>query len=183
MALDKETAIEIRGLKEIQRGMENVVRDLHGAPVLATMQKLTLMVQRDAKQLSPVDTGRLRASIIPEVRGVGNDVIGVVGSNVIYAAAVELGSEAHFPPLTAIAAWVHRKHLAGTYSLKSRRRLGGVQVQSVEDLSLAYMICLKISHHGTKGAKFLQRAFDANKAKVKGEFEMTIKTIIEENMK
>jgi len=51
--------------------------------------KACFMVERDAKILCPVDTGRLRSSITHEVKG----TTGRVGSNVEYARAVELGSE------------------------------------------------------------------------------------------
>jgi len=51
--------------------------------------KACLLVERDAKILCPVDTGRLRSSITHEVEG----TTGRVGSNVEYARAVELGSE------------------------------------------------------------------------------------------
>jgi phage gpG-like protein len=80
---------EVRGLKEVQRKNEQMVRDLHGIPMLNTMRRATLMVQRDAKLGCPVVTGRLRNSITPEVRAEGKDVQGVVGSNVEYAPKVE----------------------------------------------------------------------------------------------
>ena len=53
------------------------------------MEKACLLVERNAKQLCPVDTGRLRSSITHEVEG----TTGRVGSNVEYCRAVELGSE------------------------------------------------------------------------------------------
>ena len=77
--------IEIRGLKETQANMERIVRDLRGEPYLSAMRRATLLVQRSAKQKAPVDTGRLRASITPEVRWSGNVATGVVGSNVKYS--------------------------------------------------------------------------------------------------
>ncbi|KPJ77284.1 MAG: hypothetical protein AMJ81_00035 [Phycisphaerae bacterium SM23_33] len=55
------------------------------------MRDATLLVERHAKINAPVDTGRLRASITPEVRQQSNTVQGVVGSNVVYAPFQELG--------------------------------------------------------------------------------------------
>ena len=89
-----EISIEIRGLKETQREMERIVRDLRGEPYLNAMRRATLLVQRSAKIKAPVDTGRLRASITPEVRWQGNTAVGVVGSNVEYAPFQELGTAA-----------------------------------------------------------------------------------------
>ena len=83
---------EIKGLRELQRKTDQMVKDLHGAPILNAMRDSTLIVTRKARQNSPVDTGRLRASILPEVRGEGNNVLGVVGSNVEYAPYQELGT-------------------------------------------------------------------------------------------
>jgi hypothetical protein len=87
MAIDIK--VEVKRLKELQKKQEQMVRDLHGVPMLNTMRRATLLVQRDAKLDCPVVTGRLRNSITPEVRAEGNDVQGVVGSNVEYAPKVE----------------------------------------------------------------------------------------------
>ena len=80
---------EVRGLRATQKKMEQIARDLRGAPFLDAMRKATLIVQRAARINAPVDTGRLRASITPEVRTMGKKVYGVVGSNVEYAAKME----------------------------------------------------------------------------------------------
>jgi len=84
---------EIRGLKDIQKRMDQAVKDIGGSPVLDWMRKATLLVQRDAKKLAPVDTGRLRASITPEVRTAFHTIEGVVGSNVVYAPYQEFGTK------------------------------------------------------------------------------------------
>lgn len=129
---------EVRGLIETQRKMEQVVRDLHGAPMLDAMRSAVLLVDRDAKKGAPVDTGRLRASITPEVRTQGNDVLGVVGSNVEYAPFVELGTKPHWPPISALEVWA-RRH--GTS---------------------AFVVARAVARHGTKPKKYLQNAFIKN---------------------
>ena len=84
---------EIRGLKELQRKTDQMVKDLHGAPILNAMRDSTLLVSRYARINAPVDTGRLRASILPEIRAsAGNEILGVVGSNVEYAPYHEFGT-------------------------------------------------------------------------------------------
>ena len=80
---------EIKGLKETQANMTRIVRELRGRPMLNAMRKATLLVQRAAKRNAPVDTGRLRASITPEVSMRGKVLQGIVGTNVIYAREVE----------------------------------------------------------------------------------------------
>lgn len=84
-ATDLKLQAEIRGLRELQASTERIIAGLHGEPVVRAMQRATLLVQRQAKINAPVDTGRLRASIMPEIRAQDRRVIGVVGSNVVYA--------------------------------------------------------------------------------------------------
>lgn len=89
-----ELRLELKGLREEQARMTRIVADLHGEPMLEGMRNATLLVTRDAKRFAPVDTGRLRASITPEVRVSGPTTLqGVVGSNVEYAPYQELGVE------------------------------------------------------------------------------------------
>src|SRR5512139_1604451 len=87
--------VDIKGLKELQKKMEQVIKDLHGAPMLNAMRDSTLTVQRYAKQNAPVDTGRLRASILPEVVSDAEMLLGIVGSNVEYAPYQEFGTGPH----------------------------------------------------------------------------------------
>ena len=51
--------------------------------------KATLLVEKTAKEMCPVDTGTLRRSITHEFL---NKTTAIVGSNVIYAPHVELGT-------------------------------------------------------------------------------------------
>lgn len=146
--------IEVEHLLEVQRQMEKTVADLHGAPVLNAFRTATLLVQRDAKINAPVDTGRLRASITPEVRAAGDSIEGVVGSNVFYAPFVELGTRAHWPPPGALEVWA-RRH--GVPEFLVRRAIG-----------------LK----GTKAVKFLQDAFEKNKDRIVREIERAIGAIV-----
>ena len=88
-------SVEVQGIKEVQRNLEAVAKNLHGTPMINAMRDATLYIDRDAKKNAPVDTGRLRASITPEVTSEGETVRGVVGSNVTYAPYVEFNEKAH----------------------------------------------------------------------------------------
>lgn len=145
-----DIAVEIRNLEETQREMERIVQELHGEPMLNAMRTATLLVQRDARIFAPVDTGRLRASIVPEVRVQGKDVMGVVGSNVFYAPYMEFGTGAfgkggsHFPPPSALDVWARRHGLPNGFVVaRAIWRRGGL-----------------------KGRKYLQRAFEQNKGRI-----------------
>lgn len=83
----------------------------------------------------PVDEGRLRSSLwaradpLPD----GSGVRGRAGTDVRYAAAVHNGSRPHWPPIVAIAGWVHRKRIAAS----------------------PFVIARAISRRGTKAHPFL----------------------------
>lgn len=134
---------EVVGAVAAQRELVRVATGLYGQAVMSQMRKATLLVSRDAKLLSPVDTGRLRASITPAIRLDGDSVIGVVGSNVEYAAAVEVGTKPHWPPRAALETWAKRH---------------GIPV---------FLVQRKIARVGTKPRKYLQGAFDKNQAKIR----------------
>jgi len=77
--------VVVHGVAEAQAKINQVAKDLHGEPLRKAMQDATLIVTRQAKIYSPVDTGRLRASITPEIVTRDTVVQGIVGSNVFYA--------------------------------------------------------------------------------------------------
>lgn len=83
---------EVKGLRELQRELVRIARSIAGPPIVQAVKKATLLVQRDARINAPVDTGRLRASIVPVVTSAGKEVRGVVGSNVVYAPFQEFGT-------------------------------------------------------------------------------------------
>jgi len=106
-----ELSLEIQGLKETQAALEKATAALTGPPMVAGMRRATLLVQGAAKRKAPVDTGRLRASITPEVQTRADGVVGIVGSNVKYAPFVELGTRRHFVPGRYIGRWARRHGL------------------------------------------------------------------------
>jgi phage gpG-like protein len=153
-----ELRLELKGLREEQARMTKIVADLHGEPMLEGMRNATLLVTRDAKRFAPVDTGRLRASIIPEIRVSGpTQIQGVVGSNVEYAPFVELGTKPHWPPVGALEVWARRHGIS------------------------AFLVARAISRRGTKAVKYLERAFDQNISRIVGYIDAAVKSIIRSN--
>lgn len=61
-------------------------------PVAKHLLQLAQRVERRAKQLAPVDTGRLRSSITSGLAEDGSTVAGLVGTDVDYAVHVEYGT-------------------------------------------------------------------------------------------
>lgn len=100
--------LELDGLIKAQEYLDEVAIELHGAPMVSAMRQASMLVSNEAKRLVPVDTGYLRASITPEVRTEQNELIGAIGSNVLYAPYVETGTRPHWPPKGALAVWARR---------------------------------------------------------------------------
>lgn len=60
--------------------------------VAKDLERRCIQVERAAKRLCPVLTGRLRSSITHEVQQGSTGLVGLVGSDVTYAPYVELGT-------------------------------------------------------------------------------------------
>jgi HK97 gp10 family phage protein len=146
---------EIKGLKEAQAKMEQTAKDLRGSAMQDAMWDATLVVEAQARRLAPVDTGRLRASIVPQVVQRDNVVKGIVGSNVKYAPYMELGARPHWPPLAALEVWARRHHTS------------------------AFLVARAIARRGTKARRFLQRAVMENRNKIGEILSRTIGRIVE----
>ncbi len=76
-----------RGLRRWVGGMSDDVR--------RAVERTRIDVQNEARRRAPVDTGRLRSSIVSRVEGSGRQVGYVIGTNVNYAADVEYGTAPH----------------------------------------------------------------------------------------
>lgn len=130
------------------------MRETHGEPMENAMRKATLIVERDAKRYAPVDTGRLRSSITPQVVTQSKTVKGIVGSNVVYAPFVEDGTRPHWPPVSALAVWARRHHMS------------------------AYVVARSIAARGTKGVHMLKRALDDNMDKIEALIDGVVAKIV-----
>lgn len=61
-------------------------------PVAKAIEREAVAVERRAKRLCPVDTGRLRASITHRTGRDQRGIVGIIGTNVNYAVFVEMGT-------------------------------------------------------------------------------------------
>lgn len=149
------TKITTKGLRETQKKMHQVVRDLQGSgdsPIIEAVAKSTLAVERKAKQLAPRDRGRLRASITPEVRSLAPKMVqGVIGSNLKYAPYQEVGTPPFWPPWKPLFQWARRK-------MKGDIRAAG---------ALAAVARRAIARRGIKALRFLQGAIEDRTDQIK----------------
>jgi len=176
---DDVMTVDVKDLRRVQREIEQKIKDLHGSEMLMAIRTATLIVQRDAKINAPSNTGRLRASITPAVYSHAESIEGVVGSNVTYAPYVEFGTRPHWPLLAPIMRWVHLKRMAGTYSIRTKRRTGGAARQRSEDYIVAKWVQKAIAQRGTKPQKYLEKAFEKNVPRIKQMFDITVQRVVE----
>ena len=80
--------------REYERGLRRFFGRMSD-DVARAVDRTRIDVQNEARRRAPVDTGRLRSSIVSRAEGGGRSLGYVVGSNVNYAAAVEFGTAPH----------------------------------------------------------------------------------------
>lgn len=142
--------VEVVGDEELIAKLNQVGNDLTGPPMVDAMKKATLVVTRTARQRAPIDRGGLRASIIPDVVTETRRVIGIVGSNKIYAPAQELGTRPYWAPLQPLIDWVRRKGLATGNAIYAVAK--GVQ--------------RAIARRGIRPKEFLKKGLEENTDKI-----------------
>ena len=137
--------------------------DITREELLRTTTEAGLLLKREVQERTPVATGTLRKSIKSRKRVLSRNVIGEVGSPLNYAAAVELGTKPHFPPVEPLKDWVKQK----------------LDVPASQVGSVAHAIVRKIGKRGTKGAHMFRDAFEANREQIVRMFEEARDRIIE----
>ena len=81
--------VEIVGLAEVLKKLDP---DLYAKPLRRFWERAGIVVQSRAREKSPVDTGRLRASIMYEVDSASPPQYAKVGTDVFYAPFQEFGT-------------------------------------------------------------------------------------------
>jgi hypothetical protein len=144
--------------------------------VKRAMQYSVIAVEAMAKQLSPVNTGRLATSITSVVEGSTENITGRIGTNVVYAPYMELGTKPHFPPIAAIQDWVKKKGIAAKLT-PSGKRGGSKATRESQDRSMAFVIARSISKKGTRERPYLVPALEKSGGRVYKYFEDEIRAI------
>jgi HK97 gp10 family phage protein len=74
-----------------ERALDELFESPNG-PVAKDLARRAIRVRTAAMRLAPVDTGRLRSSISHELAADARGFVATIGTNVDYAAHVELGT-------------------------------------------------------------------------------------------
>lgn len=88
------TQSDVDGLRVVADHTDEVVAAL-GAALGRALEAVGIEAEGDAKELCPVDTGRLRNSITHTIDG--SDKTAIIGTNVEYAQYVHNGTSRHDP--------------------------------------------------------------------------------------
>lgn len=139
--MPRDVRITLVGDAALQRKLQNprFVR----SPVRTWLTRSALLLEGRTKQLTPVDTGRLRSSITHKVE----PFRAWVGTNVTYAPHVEFGTRPHWPPLAAMQPWARRHGFPAG-------RQG------------AFLVALAISRRGTRARRMFGRAVEQTRNKI-----------------
>lgn len=166
--------VDIRGIKGIEKALNDKVQSVTVGAELEIKASLQ-NIERSAKRKAPVNFGTLRQSINAKQSGLS----GHVEASALYAPYIEFGTggKVSVPSgyeafanqfrgsnakggtidemIDSLTDWVGRKGLAGSYSVKSRRRLGNKARQADENKQLATAIAYRILQNGIAPQPFL----------------------------
>jgi len=171
--MDKSMFVQVEGLREFTRLLgqfddlsEKVYFPIHDAMAQAG-KLLEEQIKQNLTDNDSVATGDLRGSVSSGEVQVTKEAIFVevgAGRGLPYAQAVEYGTKPHTPPLAitepgqSLYEWVRIKQLAGTYSVRTGRRLGGRKRQVDENRQMARAIWAHIRKFGTKAHPYFEPA-------------------------
>lgn len=152
-----EVVVDFRALDKLAKGLKGY-RKMLAEEIKTALTRTLLDIEATAKERCPVDTGRLRASITPDMVG---PTEGYVGTNVAYAAAVEYGSRPHEirPRKANVLAWKDRE----TGEMRFAKKVNHPGTAARPFLEPAYL-------EGQKAAeKHFNAAFERLKARLERE--------------
>lgn len=189
-------SFEVKGLDKLLNVFNELPKQTQRE--LKAELKITGNEIRDgAKKDAPADEARLKQSI--STKETGPTSFEVVAQT-FYAGYLEFGTKTKVSvpaglesiasqlkgpvggegsPIEAITAWVKRKGIAGTFSVKTRRRLGSSATKAAEDKQATYMIWSKIRKYGIEPHPFFFKQMPEAGRRLRQRIANMIKSLIE----
>ena len=174
--------LKLSGFPELEKALKSAT-DRMQSELDREMQASAQTIVRNAVNDAPVDQAQLRRSISFSKTG---DLQYTIVAQSEYAAFMEWGTKTRvsIPAqyadiaaqyrqkggtfkelLQAILLWVHRKGIAGRYSVKTKKRVGSKKSQADEDFGVAYVIARSIALKGVHPHPFFFHNFENEKPK------------------
>lgn len=196
MSTKKDLIIEgLEKLIEIIEQSDDLREEVY-FPIHDAMAQAGKLLEEQIKQNltdnDSVVTGDLRGSVSSSEVQVTKEAIFVevgAGRGLPYARAVEYGTKPHTPPLSItepgqpLYKFVEIKRLAGLYSVKTGRRLGGKKKQVDENRQMARAIWAHIRKFGTKPHPYFMPTIEQTKERIVKLFEEAVEKIAENILK
>lgn len=176
--------IDLSGIPKLEKKLKDIESKI-SIDLAEEVSDAALRIEKQAKRNAPVNLGTLRQSIHATSKDKLTHYVEVGAS---YGAYVEFGTggKVSIPTgyeqyaatfkggkggslndmIAALTLWVKRKGLAGTYSVKSGRRLGGKAKKSEQDEKLARFLAIRILQKGIRPQPYLIPAYEAEKPKL-----------------
>ena len=189
--------IEIQGLEILVKQIGNLknVNDKIYFPIKDAITKSVLLLEAQIKENltanDSVGSGLLRNSIHHGVEVSDDAIVGLVGAGAVpYAQYVEYGTgpwagrPAYTPPLSItqpgqpLYKWVEIKHLAGVYSLKTKRRMGSKQQNIDENQKLARAVWAGIRTKGTQPHPYFLITLEQKREEIMDLFKTAVKEVV-----
>lgn len=186
--------VSVKGLNEFKRDIAvaaSKIKEVVSAEVQAAGAEFVSGARRDA----PVDQGALKGSISYYMDG---DLSAVIVAQKFYAPFIEFGTKGKYTPipgtediaasfkgykggdfmelLRMIVRWVKRKGISGTYSVKSKKRVGSKVNRLAEDYAAAWPIALSILKNGIKAQPFFFKQMEVVWPKMVSNIEKALKS-------
>lgn len=177
-------ALNLSGLDSLTKRLNSIKNDVSNE-VANELSASSMNIEKMAKREAPVNLGGLRNSIhaLSSSKLTHSVVVGAsygayiefgTGGKVSipagyesYAAQFKGGKNGTFADMVKdLAQWVKRKGLAGSYSVKTQRRVGSRSTQSDQDMKLAYAIAISILRNGIRPQPYLIPAYEIEKPKL-----------------
>lgn len=120
----KSFNIEVKNLAAIRNAFKNSP-DIISPFLRDASMESAFILERRAKELAPVASGRLRASIATSLGVANRGMSAVVSTNVNYAEPVHEGSKPHWTSVKNLESWSKQKNIspyAVQYSIATKSR-------------------------------------------------------------
>ncbi|MDY6834333.1 MAG: HK97 gp10 family phage protein [Chloroflexota bacterium] len=101
---------ELLGGEKLLKKLDNL-EQLLGEPLRHTFQGSAELIEGEVKLETPRDVGHLAQSITHEVDSATIPLYAKVGTNKIYAQAVEFGTKPHWTSVKNLEGWARRHHV------------------------------------------------------------------------
>lgn len=180
--------VDIKGMDKVLSDFKSLDKKI-ATGLKDVVNESALKIQSDAKKLAPVNLGNLRNSVYLNEFAENGGFVYSVGAAASYAPYVEFGTGGKvaipngyadyalqfkgnksggkfIDMVKALAEWVSKKGISGTYSVKTQRRTGSKSTQNRQNMSVAYAIAISILRKGLRAQPFLIPAFEQEKPKL-----------------